>query len=306
MLDLKKLLVQGKEALGETLLPTRCVGCGVMGQLLCLNCLKQVQIIDFDYACRRCGAPFGSLLCTECLIPGYEIKKGGHSPPHFLSEKTRCACVYEGIAKAILHAYKDAGERALCRYIATFICNAIKGCSSSVGIVAPTNKENSSSVGIVAPTNKENSSCVGVATSSNSNAENFRNCSHNVCSHSDWSKWADYLVQIPANVNNLNLRGFDHLLDVANFCSDWLDLPLISILSVGKVADQRKLDKQSRQRNMKNSFFVNEKSVLIKKSSRIILIDDVLTTGASLNAACLALNDAGFKQVRFVTFARVW
>jgi predicted amidophosphoribosyltransferase len=54
------------EALAELIYPTRCAGCEMPGAVLCDTCRDTLPRVAADGACRRCGAPYGHLVCTEC------------------------------------------------------------------------------------------------------------------------------------------------------------------------------------------------------------------------------------------------
>lgn len=66
---------------------------------------------------------------------------------------------------------------------------------------------------------------------------------------------------------------------------------------------QAGLNEQERQKNLKNSFRVDRPAQMAGK--RVLLIDDVLTTGATLRAAAAALRSSGASRVTALTLARV-
>ena len=53
-------------AVADALWPRRCAGCDRPGVLICPECERTLPRIDQRWACRRCGAPYGHLVCTEC------------------------------------------------------------------------------------------------------------------------------------------------------------------------------------------------------------------------------------------------
>ncbi|WP_139653466.1 phosphoribosyltransferase family protein [Raoultibacter phocaeensis] len=97
------------QAACETLWPTRCAVCDEQGAVLCERCARSLPYIDFWRACPKCGAPFGSVQCTECN-------------PVMLRTIGRTALPYRSCASAvafgpatarIVSAFKDRGEQRL-------------------------------------------------------------------------------------------------------------------------------------------------------------------------------------------------
>lgn len=120
-----------------------------------------------------------------------------------------------------------------------------------------------------------------------------------------WEGWADALVAIPPRADALRRCGFDHLAPVAERTAQWLSVPLLHPLAPARATlDQRALDPELRQRNLSGSFAVTDASSL--PGARIVLVDDVLTTGATTSAAAEALLAGGAAEVRVAVVARVW
>lgn len=72
---------------------------------------------------------------------------------------------------------------------------------------------------------------------------------------------------------------------------------------IKETATQKSLDRERRLRNLENSFSLNKKFSV--KEKNILLIDDVITTGATANACAKLLKSAGAKKVYIATLARV-
>lgn len=103
------------------------MGCDAPGYLVCPNCDFNLERIDLTRACRRCGAPNGALVCTECAAPGPLDASGTVVEPPFVFDAARCACSYEGAAKAAVRAYKDGDEQRMAPYLAAEMLRAARG-----------------------------------------------------------------------------------------------------------------------------------------------------------------------------------
>lgn len=112
------------------------------------------------------------------------------------------------------------------------------------------------------------------------------------------------LVPIPLHRRRLRQRGYDQALELARPLARRLGLPLAAHLLIRPKATgaQSRLDKSARQQNLSGAFVVNQRCVI---PSHVILIDDVMTTGATLETAAQALLDAGVARVEAWVCARV-
>lgn len=107
---------------------------------------------------------------------------------------------------------------------------------------------------------------------------------------------------IPATAAAISRRGFDHGRAIAGHVADMVGAACIDTLERPRSHDQRGLSRDDRFANMRGRF----KAVDDAMPSRVILIDDVYTTGATLYAASDALREVGVAHVMCATFARVY
>ncbi len=116
------------------------------------------------------------------------------------------------------------------------------------------------------------------------------------------SKRPDCLVPLPLHAQRLKERGFNQALELAMPLARQLKIPLNNdlLLRTKDTEHQARLSEKARHQNMRGAFSVTRRLDGI----HIALIDDVLTTGASLDAAAQALKQAGAKQVDAWVLAR--
>ena len=114
------------------------------------------------------------------------------------------------------------------------------------------------------------------------------------------------LVPIPTRISAKRQRGFDHLQNITNHLSELANLTCINALSVQTKKDQRLLSGQERLRNMENSFVLDPGKVeALQDFEKIIVVDDAMTTGATLFSAANTLRNATSAPIYGLTFARV-
>jgi predicted amidophosphoribosyltransferase len=101
---------------------------------------------------------------------------------------------------------------------------------------------------------------------------------------------------------------------IADCLAEQTGLQAVPLLTKRVRADQRRLNRKERQYNTEELFSlisqeregIEREAPVLLRTARIILIDDVFTTGATLNAATQVLRAAGVTEIRVATLARVW
>ena len=112
----------------------------------------------------------------------------------------------------------------------------------------------------------------------------------------------DAVTFVPATLSAYRYRGYDHAELLGDALARELGCASIAALERPRTRDQRALSGSQRVRNLAGSFRARE---AITPGMRVLLVDDVYTTGATLCAATDALIAAGVREVRCLTFARV-
>ncbi|KAF1715611.1 amidophosphoribosyltransferase [Pseudoxanthomonas yeongjuensis] len=112
------------------------------------------------------------------------------------------------------------------------------------------------------------------------------------------------LVPVPLHGTRLGRRGYDQALELAAPLARSLRIPLLAdvLLRTRATAPQSELDAGARQRNLRRAFAVRADAPL---PGHVALVDDVMTTGATLEAAARALRRAGVSRVDAWVCARV-
>lgn len=109
-------------------------------------------------------------------------------------------------------------------------------------------------------------------------------------------------VPIPLDSYRLRRRGFNQAAVLSDIVGKRLQIETAEQLLVKsrKTKDQTRLDFEKRAENLKGAFTVTER---IAPEAKIILIDDVFTTGATLREGCRAIDAAGGKVVMAAAIA---
>jgi predicted amidophosphoribosyltransferase len=119
-----------------------------------------------------------------------------------------------------------------------------------------------------------------------------------------WFGWADLITWIPADKKALRRRGFDHMEHIASELARATGIPARKLLVKKASRDQRSLNLSQRKSNLAGSFTPAISDGLLPP--HVLLVDDVFTTGATLDAAASALREGGTHEVRAACIARAW
>jgi ComF family protein len=112
----------------------------------------------------------------------------------------------------------------------------------------------------------------------------------------------DMIVPVPLSIKRLRQRGFNQTLLIGRVVSKTLDIPLSSELLYKKkeTLPQAVLSASDRARNLKNAFATRSRL----KGETVLLVDDVMTTGATARECSKTLLKAGAGKVFVATVAR--
>lgn len=114
----------------------------------------------------------------------------------------------------------------------------------------------------------------------------------------------DAIVPVPLHRSRLRQRGYDQALELARPVAGALGIPLLDAVLFRAVATspQSRLDAADRRYNLEDAFDVRP---CVDLPAHVVLVDDVMTTGATLHSAAQTLYLAGAVRVDAWVAARV-
>lgn len=114
---------------------------------------------------------------------------------------------------------------------------------------------------------------------------------------------ADCVLPMPLSRARLAERGFNQALLLARQLAPVATDPNL-LVRVRNTPAQSALKRADRLRNVRDAFAVDPLRAPALRGRRVVLVDDVMTSGASLHAAALALRQAGVAHITAIIFAR--
>ena len=115
------------------------------------------------------------------------------------------------------------------------------------------------------------------------------------------------LVPIPSDKSRLKRRGFNQAEEIAKELAKSLKETTFSkniLIKSKKTKPQAELLRKGREKNIKGAFKVDIKRLDFIKNRKILLVDDVFTTGATMEEAAKVLKKAGASKVWGIVVAR--
>ncbi len=114
---------------------------------------------------------------------------------------------------------------------------------------------------------------------------------------------ADLVVPMPLSRQRLQERGFNQALLLARVLAPGKTQAQL-LLRIQDTPAQSTLSRAARLRNVQHAFAVDPLQHAVIQGKRVVLVDDVMTSGASLGAAARSVRQAGAAQVTGLVFAR--
>lgn len=121
--------------------------------------------------------------------------------------------------------------------------------------------------------------------------------------YADWIKSIDCIVALPLHKKRERQRGYNQTAVFARGLADALGIPLLenAVIRTKFTESQTKRSRIERIENVADVFKVTDKKSLSNK--HILLVDDVLTTGATLESCALELLKTTDVKVSIATIA---
>lgn len=113
---------------------------------------------------------------------------------------------------------------------------------------------------------------------------------------------AEALIPVPLHKSKMKKRGFNQSQLLANEISKYFNIPVENsiIVRCKKTVPQKELDDRARQNNLKKAFKIVGNDVKLKT---IIVIDDIYTTGSTIDGMTEQLKNVGIENIFFITLA---
>lgn len=108
------------------------------------------------------------------------------------------------------------------------------------------------------------------------------------------------ILPVPMNARKRRERGFDQSRLLALKLEHLTGIPADtkSLMRIRYTLPQKDLDMRQRKENLKNAFALREAACL---SEPVLLLDDIYTTGATIDEICKILHKNGIRQIYFLT-----
>ncbi|MCF0149545.1 MAG: ComF family protein [Clostridium sp.] len=113
----------------------------------------------------------------------------------------------------------------------------------------------------------------------------------------------DYIVYIPSSKRAMKNRGFNQCEYLAKEIKKSLDISICNdVIKNKNIKEQKLLSKEERCKNIKGAFKLKtDKNI---KNKRILIIDDVMTTGATIYECEKLLKENGALSIKMLTVAK--
>ncbi|MDQ3123974.1 MAG: hypothetical protein M3Q14_04820 [bacterium] len=110
------------------------------------------------------------------------------------------------------------------------------------------------------------------------------------------------IVHVPTATKHVRERGYDHAQRIARYLAAGLNLQHFALLARTSQARQVGASRQQCLSQMKSAFHPRHPKFI--NGAHVLMVDDVVTTGATIEAAAKTLRQAGARSIDAVIFAQ--
>lgn len=113
---------------------------------------------------------------------------------------------------------------------------------------------------------------------------------------------ADALIPVPIHKKRLTARGYNQAEVLAKEMSPYFNIPVITdyVIRSKYTVPLKKLDERGRINNLKKAFTIGSNGV---KLDTIVIIDDIYTTGSTIDAISRLCRESGVRKIVYITVA---
>ena len=112
----------------------------------------------------------------------------------------------------------------------------------------------------------------------------------------------DVIIPVPVHRKRYRKRGYNQAAVIAKQLSRISQIPLDEnvVIRVEDTKPSKELDPAERTENLRRAFVIDEQ---IKKYKRVLLLDDIYTTGATIDTISRKMHKKGVERVYFLTIS---
>ncbi len=122
--------------------------------------------------------------------------------------------------------------------------------------------------------------------------------------NTEFIKSVQYIIPVPIHWTRHMSRGFNQSRLIADGVGKEQDIEVLDCLKrVKRTKKLKNLNKEARKSMMKDAIILDEKSKIVLSGKDVLLIDDIYTTGSTLDECAKVLYEAGADRIYCMTFA---
>ncbi|NMB98546.1 MAG: ComF family protein [Clostridiaceae bacterium] len=273
------------EIIVKLLFPPKCI--------FCLSILDIQEKIDICHKCRKILGYMGNKLY---YVNKYFCKDLG---THKYFDRVFCVFEYSGIVKDAIIRYKYFGKAHYYKTFARLLAGILLN-NKVKNILQNANQSNIKNSDDNCVNNVNHANNTNHIKNANINNANISNANVNSENHENEF---DMIISVPLHKEREKERGYNQACLVSKELSRIMKLPEISDILIRKknTSPQSLLHGEERSDNIKNAFEVADINKV--KGKKILLVDDVLTTGSTVNECSRTLKKAGAVKVDIAVIA---